>query len=111
MKYEVTISKEIDFAPTTEIEEILQNVRTILTTRLGSVPLARDLGLTWEHVDKPLPVAKVLQQAAITEAIEEAEPRVRVESVMFDNSEAEALNGILTPRVIVSIGNDEKEDW
>ena len=41
-EYLVNLKQGIDFAPSSEIAEILQNVRTILTTRLGSVPLERD---------------------------------------------------------------------
>ena len=35
----------IAFAPRTPMEEIMQNVRTILTTRRGSIPLDRDFGM------------------------------------------------------------------
>lgn len=45
-EYLVNLKQGIDFAPSSEIAEILQNVRTILTTRLGSVPLERDFGLS-----------------------------------------------------------------
>ena len=46
-QYTVTLSSQVDFAPSDEVREILQNVRTILSTRKGSVPLDRDFGLTW----------------------------------------------------------------
>ena len=60
--YLVTLDSTVNFAPKTEVEEILQNVRTILATRLGTVPLHRGFGVTWEHIDKPLHVAKMLTQ-------------------------------------------------
>lgn len=110
MRYIVSLKNEVDFAPASEVEEILQNIRTILATRIGSVPLDRDLGLTWEHIDKPLPVAKSLQMAAIIEAIQEHEPRARVERVEFEDNGTDAMEGVLTPRVIVLIGNEEEED-
>ena len=53
MKYKVTLDEKINFAPDSEVEEILQNIRTILSTRIGTVPLDRDFGTTWEHIDKP----------------------------------------------------------
>lgn len=109
MRYEVTLLKEIDFSPASEVAEILQNVRTILSTMIGSVPLHRDFGFTWNHIDKPLPVSKVLHQAAIIEAIQEFEPRARVEKVTFDDNEIDAMEGKLSPRVIVSIGEDVEE--
>lgn len=110
MKYKVSLSNEISFAPSSEIEEILQNVRTIITTRRGTVPLDRDFGLSWEHIDKPLPVAMTLMQAEIIDAIEEYEPRATVESVQFETNTDDAMQGILNPVVIVSIGEDEEEE-
>jgi phage baseplate assembly protein W len=100
MEYNVTLNSAIDFAPESRTAEILQNVRTILNTRLGSAPLARDLGITWEHVDKPLPVAQSIMQGVVIDAIEEFEPRAKVERVAFDGDGAE---GILRPSVIISI--------
>lgn len=110
MKYKVSLDNNIIFSPSSETEEILQNVRTILSTRVGSVPLFRDFGISWEHIDKPLPVAKVSMQADIIEKIEEYEPRAKVESVQFETPTPEAMDGILKPIVIVSIGDDEDEE-
>lgn len=110
MKYQISLSEEINFAPGSETEEILQNVRTILTTCVGTVPLDRDLGISYEYVDKPLPVARSLMQAAVIDAIEEFEPRATVESVTFDDNTDDAMDGITRPRVIVSIGSDEQEE-
>lgn len=110
MKYQVSLNQEINFAPGTETEEILQNVRTILTTCVGSVPLHRDFGISWEHIDKPLPVARSLMQSAVIDAIEQFEPRATVESVTFEESTDDAMAGITRPCVIVSIGTDEEEE-
>jgi phage baseplate assembly protein W len=100
MEYNVTLNSAIDFAPESRTAEILQHVRTILNTRLGSAPLARDLGITWEHLDKPLPVAQSIMQGVVIDAIEEFEPCAKVERVAFDGDGAE---GILRPSVIISI--------
>lgn len=108
MKYKVNLDQAVNFAPETETEEILQNVRTILSTRVGSVPLDRDFGMSWEHIDKPYPVAKSLMQAAIIEAIQEYEPRAVVESVTFSDDITDAMEGLLKPTVILSI-KDEQE--
>ena len=40
--------KEINLQPENEIEEIIQNVSTILTTRKGSVPLDRGFGINMD---------------------------------------------------------------
>lgn len=105
MIYEISLSDGVDFAPQSEAAEILQNVRTILKTRLGSVPLFRDFGITWEHIDKPLPVAKSLMLSAVIEAVEQFEPRAKIERVEFE--ESDAMEGILKPKVIISIGEEE----
>lgn len=106
-QYTVTLSSQVDFAPSDEVREILQNVRTILSTRKGSVPLDRDFGLTWAHIDKPMPVAKMLMRSEVIDAIEEYEPRTTVVSVDFDEDTASAMDGILNPRVVVQIGEEE----
>jgi phage baseplate assembly protein W len=106
MRYEVTLNEGVNFAPSSEEEEIIQNVRTILKTRIGTVPFARDLGITWEHLDKPLPVAKSIMQAAIVDAIADFEPRAKVEKVIY---KGDGMEGILSPRVIISIGGNNNE--
>ena len=112
MKYTVSLLQEIDFAPSTEVAEILQNVRTILSTLRGSVPLDRDFGLTWNYVDKPIAEVKMLHIAAVIEAIEDYEPRARVQSIEFGDSMTDAMEGLLNCRVVVSIGEEEiEEEW
>lgn len=106
-RYVVDLSTGVNFAPETKSEEILQNVRTILSTRIGTVPLHRDFGVSWEHLDKPYPVAKQLMMVEIIEAIAKFEPRAKVESVELDESAEDAMEGLLKPRVIVSIGEEE----
>ena len=102
-EYLVNLKQEIDFAPSSEIAEILQNVRTILTTRLGSVPLERDFGLSWEHIDQPINVARALMKAEIIEAVERFEPRAIVEAVTFDEGVEDGLDGLTRPKVTISI--------
>lgn len=103
MKYEITKGGCVDYAPESETAEIIQNVRTILNTRIGTVPLHRDFGISWEHLDKPLPVAMSIMQGVIVDAVSEFEPRAKVEKVTF---EGDGADGILRPRVIISIGGE-----
>lgn len=110
MNYTVTLGGEIDFAPANETIEILQNVRTILSTRVGTVPLDRLFGLSWEHIDKPYLVAKSLVTVEIFDAIQKYEPRAKVQSVEFEASEQNPMEGLLRPKVIVSIGEEEDEE-
>ena len=54
---EIQITKNnIDFAP--DSEEIHQNLRTILTTARGSVPLDRNFGIDMSVIDLPIPLYK-----------------------------------------------------
>ena len=48
-EYEITAdASSINFAPASTTAEIIQNVRTILATRKGDVPLDREFGLSWD---------------------------------------------------------------
>lgn len=107
MKYVVTLNPNVDFAPSSEVREILQNVRTILSTRKGSVPLDRDFGLTWDQVDRPTAVVMMNIRSEIVDAIEAYEPRASVVSIEFDEDEAGVMDGVLKPRVTIAIGEDE----
>ena len=98
-----TLDAAVDFAPATEVEEILQNVRTILKTRIGTVPLNRSFGVSWEHIDKPMPVAKALMQATVIEAIQAYEPRATVKSVTFGDDATDMMEGLLKATVKISI--------
>lgn len=100
MRYTVTLNQGVDFAPSTEAAEIIQNVRTILSTRVGTVPLARGFGVSWAALDRPLDVARSLTRVAVIDAITAYEPRARVESVSFDG---DGMEGIMRPRVIISV--------
>jgi len=92
----LTASKEIKFAPLTEIEEIIQNVRTIITTPIYSVPLDRLFGTKQEMLDLPMPVAQARLSAEIVQAVQRFEPRVIVTEVSYSS---EGIDGRLHPIV------------
>lgn len=93
----------IDFAPASEAAEILQNLRTIITTTKYSVPLDRDFGFNAEMLDKPMNVAQAQLQSEIIMGIKLYEPRVTVTSISFTGTD----DGRLIPKVQVMIKNDE----
>ena len=101
MAYLVAASKEpsIDFAPGTVVEEVLQNVRTIITTIKGSIPLDRAFGIDGEVVDLPINVARAKLTNEIFRAIRLYEPRAVIEGITFEAD----LNGRLSPTVEVSV--------
>lgn len=98
-------SIDVDFAPE-GVMEILQNVRTILATRKGSVPLDRDFGISWDNVDQSLPAAKMLMRSEVIDAIERYESRAKVTSVDFAEDVEGAMDGVLKPIVTVQIGGE-----
>ncbi len=101
MAYEVTGEGiEINLQPRSVNEEVLQNVAMILATPKFSVPLDRDLGLTNQHVDKPIQTAQAIIISEIIDAIEKYEPRATVEEVRFRQG---SRAGALIPVVEVSI--------
>ncbi len=103
MNFVVNLDNVVDFKPVTVVAEILQNVRTILSTRKGSVPLDRDFGISWEYLDRPIDVAQMLMRSEIIDAVSKYEPRARVESVEFEASTEDVMDGILRPTVTISI--------
>lgn len=99
--FEVAAALEkIAFAPNSELEEILQNVRTILTTTKYSVALDRDFGLEADAVDSPIQNVQAKLTAEIIEKVEKYEPRVQVKQVDYDG---DFITGKLIPKVRVVI--------
>lgn len=91
----------VNVAPSSVLEEIAQNVRTILTTYRGTVPLDRRFGVDGEFIDEPTPVAISRLSGDIVAAIEQYEPRVRVKSVNFVMSDL--VTGRIVPQVKLAI--------
>lgn len=65
-------------------EAILQNIRMIVLTTAYSVPLDRAFAHAGEFVDSPSPAVTSGLTARLTEAIEEREPRVRVQRIVLE---------------------------
>lgn len=100
MTIEITATLErINFAPSTLQEEVIQNVKTLLTTMKYTVPLDRNFGIMANAVDEPMPVAMAKLSSDIIDAINQYEPRCRVTQIFFDGDD----DGKLTPRVRIEI--------
>ena len=89
----------IDLVPNDEIQEILQNVRTIISTTRGSVPLDRAFGIDPNVIDIPMLQAKAKITNEILRAIRKYEPRAKVSRITFTGD----LNGRLVPDVSITI--------
>ena len=90
----------VDFLPSTELKEILQNVRCILSTTKYSVPLDRGFGIDGQILDMPIDYAEARLTAEVIDALRKYEPRVRVSKVTF---EGDGEEGKLIPKVKVVI--------
>ena len=99
MQVEIKVLGGINLMPASEVEEIYQNVRTIVTTIKGTVPLDREFGIDGAVVDLPINVAKAKLTNEIFRAIRRYEPRAVIESISFKGEDT----GRLIPIVGVSI--------
>jgi hypothetical protein len=68
--------QDIDFAPASPEEEVIQNVRTIIATLKYSVPLGRRFGVSAVMLDWPMPKAIVALQAEIMRVLTKIEESV-----------------------------------
>ena len=96
----VILNQAINFSPATETEEILQNVRTIISTVRGQVMLNRSFGISGAALDRPVREAQQAMTADIITEVARREPRATITSVRWDGTAAE---GALNPSVEVSI--------
>jgi phage baseplate assembly protein W len=90
----------INFGPSTEVEEVLQNVLTIMSTPQYSVPLFREFAASATYLDQPMPVAMAQLAAEITQNIPKYEPRAQVNRVTFQGN---GPTGRLYPVAEVSV--------
>lgn len=98
---------EIVLMPETELEEVIQNVKTILMTVKGEVPLDRDFGTDRKILDLPISVVTAKITAAIVEAVNKFEPRARVTRVTYEQTQEETLDGILKPVAEIELVQDK----
>lgn len=100
----LSLSNEgIDFGPETKEQEILQNVRTIISTTKYSVPLDRGFGVDATFLDRPMAVAQASISSEILRAVKLYEPRVTITGISFTGNP----DGRLLPQVEVVINETE----
>ena len=89
----------VNFRPANTIEEIYQNINTILNTYKFTVPLFRSFGFSADFIDRPLSVLRPLYVKEVVETIEKFEPRVIVEEVKMTAE----IDGKAFPIIIFSL--------
>ena len=82
--------------PESELAEIEQNIRMILRTPKGSVPLHRDFGISYDFLDLPINKAIVILRNEVVKSIKRWEGRVEVEEVKVEPTE----RGVLQVKII-----------
>lgn len=92
----------INFKPSSQEEEIIQNIYTICTTRKGSRPMDRDFGINFLVVDQPLVKEQARLTQEITDAISKYEPRAEILEINFGWSKQ---HNSLWPRVKIAVKN------
>jgi phage baseplate assembly protein W len=96
---EVTHSGNIKYG-TTGVNEIVQNVSTIIKTRRGTVPLDRRFGLSQEYLDKPFAKARAELEQDIFLTIMRYEPRAEVARITY---RGDGIAGLMQPTVHIRI--------
>jgi phage baseplate assembly protein W len=84
------------------ISEVMQNVRTILTTRRGTVPLDRNFGISFEFLDSPINTTRSKAEQEIFLQLKKYEPRAILKQIIW---ETDVISGHISPSVKVEITN------
>lgn len=101
MTYEISGGETppLNLAPATLAEEVLQNVRMLISTVKYSVPMDREFGIDGAVIDSPVNIAKAHLSNEIFRAVRRYEPRAVIESIEFNGDES----GKLTPTIKIQI--------
>ncbi len=75
---------ELSLMPETVTESVMQNVRCIVSTIKGEVPMDRDFGLAGRFIDKPITAARAILITELLEALSAYEPRAKLVSADFE---------------------------
>lgn len=103
-EYELFLTPQgVIFAPSSELQEVLQNVLTICLTQKYSVPMDRELGVAGSFVDEAVSKERAKFKGEIVRAVKKYEPRAKVTAVDFSAD----LNGRISPRIRVRIVSAE----
>lgn len=107
MSYKVSAADgySLSLQQDSELLSVLQNIALLLNTKCGTVPMHRGFGLSMEFVDKPIDVAEMIAFVEVSDALEEFEPRAKLNDVYFEKSADGKIN--LTVEVDIT---DEQGD-
>jgi phage baseplate assembly protein W len=84
----------------TGVSEVMQNVRTILTTPRGTVPLDRDFGISVDFLDSPINITRAKAEQEIFLQLKKYEPRAILKQIIW---ESDVISGQISPSVRVGV--------
>ena len=84
----------------TGVPEVMQNVRIILTTRRGTVPLDRDFGISFTFLDSPINKTRAKAEQEIFLQLKKYEPRAILKQIIW---KTDVLSGQISPTVKVEV--------
>lgn len=88
----------------TGVLAVMQNVRTILTTRKGTQPLDRDFGITLDFLDSPSLQLRARAEQECFMALRKYEPRAVLKQIRW---EVDIQNGKFWPDVLIQVVENE----
>jgi phage baseplate assembly protein W len=92
----------MDFGVTQNTQqEVIQNVQTILSTPITSVPLYRQFGTNYSFVDYPINVAMNMIVASFLQAIVTWEPRATIVGLKFTGDVTGTVGNLIVNVTIV----------
>ena len=95
----------------TGIRQLAQEIRTLLSTARGSVPLDRDFGINWDLVDMPIPEARQMYIAEVAAQIHKYIPRVRFKGIRFPDPGTETIEGHVGVALTVEIKEEYLDEF
>ena len=105
VKYTIDINTDaaLAFVPSSTVQEVMQNIRIILTTPKYSVPGYLEFGVDMNYQHSPITLAKTMYAVAVNDALKAFEPRAHLENVAFKDAADDAQVGTLNPILEVTI--------
>jgi len=82
------------------VEAVVQNVKTLLGTRIGTVPLDREFGIDHNIIDRPIHLQQELLRQEIFAKIRRYEPRAIITEIDFDYI---PMEGEIAPKVMIEV--------
>lgn len=99
-----SLLEDIDLSPATVIEDVVQNIATILATTKGTIPYMRGFGRNRETEGRPMPVVKNMIVSDVFQQISDYEPRAILGEIRVEeNEESDELNDILITVVLEGV--------